>query len=236
MMNSTKENTVVRSRRAIYISFALILLYWAVLTAQQLLLRPIPSSIPELLLRKSLEAGITFFAVWLLLRKSNQTLTDLGFRLDGFRGILIYGVLLPVGLFLITNVVLNSFLSALTNAGTASAVRALFRDPREAPYWILTAIIGGGFAEELQRAFVLTRFEQLFGRRGLAVAVVVDSVVFGLRHLYQGGTGAISAGFTGLIFALIFLRRRQVVDAMVSHAGYDLLGIVVAYALYGSRV
>ena len=217
-----------------YFSVALILLSWAGYTARQLLFRPVPSSLPDLLIRKCVETGIVFLVVWFLLRQSDQTLSSLGFSLGGFRGIFIYGVCLPIGLFLIANVVLNSFLSALMGARTASVVRALFRDPHDAPYWILTAIIGGGFGEELQRAFVLTRFEQLFGRRGLVAAAVVDSVVFGLRHMYQGGAGAILAGFTGLVFALIFLRRRRVVDAMVSHAGFDLLGIAAAYILYGS--
>lgn len=235
-MTIAKSNAEISSRPAISISVGLILLYWAVLSAQQLWLHPIPTSIQYLLFRKSIEAVITFFVVWWFLRKSYQEVTDLGFQLGGLRGVFIYGVLIPVGLFLLINVVLGSVLSAFMHAETSSVVRALFRDRSEAPYWILTAIIGGGFAEELQRAFILTRFEQRFGRWGLAVAVVIDSVVFGLRHSYQGANGAILAGITGLISALIFLRRRQVVDAMVVHTSYDFIGIAVAYALYGSKV
>lgn len=68
------------------------------------------------------------------------------------------------------------------------------------------------------------------------VALVIDSVVFGLRHSYQGVNGATQAGLTGLAFALIFLRRRRVVDAMVAHASFDLMGIAAAYALYGPKV
>ena len=111
----------------------------------------------------------------------------------------------------------------------------MFQDYGEAPWWILTAIVGGGFAEGLLRAFVLTRFDRLLGRAGLVAAVVVDSAVFGLGHLYQGPGGAVSAGITGLLFALIFLRRRRATDSMAAHALFDLLGIAVAYALYGPK-
>lgn len=226
--------TMRRSRRALLISVAVIVVYWAASAAQQLLLHSSPSSIQTLLLRKCLEVGITLLLVWLLLRASDHRLTDLGFSPGGPREMLVSVILLPAGLFLLINVVLSSALSVVMHAGTASVVKDLFRDPREAPWWILTAIIGGGFGEELQRAFVLTRFEKAFGRGGLVAAVVVDSVVFGMKHLYQGGSGAISAGISGVAFALIFLRRRQVVDAMVVHAVYDLIGVAAAYALYGS--
>ncbi len=36
--------------------------------------------------------------------------------------------------------------------------------------------------------------------------------------------------------AFIYLRRRRVMDAMLVHAAFDLLGIAAAYALYGRGV
>ena len=126
-------------------------------------------------------------------------------------------------------------LRALGTPARPEALPALFRDPREAPLWVFIAVVGGGFTEELIRAFVLTRFEHVMGRIGLAAAVVVDSVVFGLGHLYQGVTGAVQSGITGLLFALIFLKRRRVADSMVVHALFDLFGIALAYLLYAAR-
>ena len=101
--------------------------------------------------------------------------------------------------------------------------------------WIFLAVVGGGFTEELIRAFILTRFERALGLIGLAVAVAVDSIVFGVGHLYQGVTGAGSIGVTGVLFALIFLKRRRVADSMVVHAVFDLFGILLAYLLYAAR-
>jgi membrane protease YdiL (CAAX protease family) len=57
------------------------------------------------------------------------------------------------------------------------------------------------------------------------VALVVDSVGFGLGHSYQGVSGAVTTGLMAVLFALIFLHRRRVADAMVAHAGYDTWGI-----------
>ena len=42
-------------------------------------------------------------------------------------------------------------------------------------------------------------------------------------------TGTVFGGLTGLLCALIYLHRRQVADAMVAHAGDDLLGVAEVY-------
>src|SRR5256885_1876573 len=85
-------------------------------------------------------------------------------------------------------------------------------------YGLFAAIVGGGFAEELQRAFVLTRFEQAFGRAGLILAIAVDTMVFALGHLYQGVVGALYVGVLGSVCVVVFLSSRRVADAMVAHA------------------
>jgi membrane protease YdiL (CAAX protease family) len=57
--------------------------------------------------------------------------------------------------------------------------------------WLPIGVIGGGIVEELERAFVLTRFELWMGKNGLYVALVLSSIVFGVAHLYQStGTGS----------------------------------------------
>jgi membrane protease YdiL (CAAX protease family) len=170
-----------------------------------------------------------------LMRAAGERIADLGFRLPSLREALVVGVPLTLALFVVTNIVLNTALTALLGGGSSHSIAHLFRDPAQAPLWVLTALVGGGYAEELERAFVLTRFERRFGRAGLVVGIVLSTIVFGLGHLYQGPAGAISAGFTGLACVFVFLRRRRVMDAMLVHAAFDLLGIAAAYALYANR-
>jgi membrane protease YdiL (CAAX protease family) len=224
----------LRARASLYLSAAVILVYAAASVARSLL-RPgaLPDSVRELALYACLKAAVILAAVWLLLRASGEGLADLGLRSHGWGSTLLRGALLGLGIFVAETVLLNPLVAALLGGGgTAPAVKALFRDPREAPYWVVAAVVVGGFAEELERAFVLTRFERLFGPTGLALALAGDSVLFGLGHLYQGATAAVASGFTGLLFALVFLWRRRVGDAMVAHAAFDLVGVAAAYALY----
>jgi membrane protease YdiL (CAAX protease family) len=221
------------SRRALWVSIAVIVLYWAI-SATRHLFGPnsMPGSVASIALQVSIRAAIVLGVVWFLLRTNDEALGDLGLRLDvSARGILAV-VLASAGIFVVANVVLGGVFSALWGSGGPPPIQTLFRDPHDAPAWIFSAIVGGGFAEELERAFILTRFEKAFGRSGLAVAVIVDSAVFGLGHIYQGRGSAMSSGCTGLMLALIFLRRRRVADAMAVHALFDLFGIAAAYALY----
>lgn len=94
----------------------------------------------------------------------------------------------------------------------------------EAAIFGLVAVIGGGIREELQRAFVLHRFEQYLG--GADVGVVVSSAAFGYFHLVQGRDAAIAAGALGLVWAIVFVRRRSTIAPIVSHAGFDSLQIL----------
>jgi uncharacterized protein len=223
------------SRIALPLSIAVILAYWISSTGSYLLGSGkafTPTRVSGLALFVCLKTTIVVAIIWPLLRVNGERFADLGFEPRALGRALLRGGLLAVGLFLIVNVLASSLLSVVGSGGTSPTVIALFRDPREATLWVFCAVVGGGFSEELVRAFILTRFDQVFGRKGLVFAVVVDSVEFGMGHLYQGVTSAVLSGLTGLLFALIFLHRRQVADAMVAHAGFDLLGVAAAYALY----
>ena len=100
----------------------------------------------------------------------------------------------------------------------------LIRTPRDAVLFALVVVIAGGVREELQRAFLLRRFEVCLG--GATVGVLVTSLAFGVGHLIQGADAAIATGTLGAFWGLAYLRRRSVVAPMVSHSGFDLLQIV----------
>ena len=95
--------------------------------------------------------------------------------------------------------------------------------PLNAAAFGLVAIFAGGVREELQRAFLLRRFEQHLG--GATVGVVVLSVLFGLGHLLQGWDAAIVTGALGAFWAVMYLRRRSSIAPLVSHAGFNSLEV-----------
>jgi membrane protease YdiL (CAAX protease family) len=88
----------------------------------------------------------------------------------------------------------------------------------------LVAILAGGVREELQRAFLLRRFERHLG--GPVVGVIVLSAAFGLLHIDQGYDAAVVTGTLGAFWAIVYLRRRSSVAPIVSHAGFNALEIL----------
>jgi uncharacterized protein len=95
---------------------------------------------------------------------------------------------------------------------------------RDAILFGLVAIIGGGVREELQRAFLLRRFERHLG--GTVIGVIVLSVAFGLGHVPQGSDAVIVTALLGLMWAVMYVRRRSSVAPVVSHAGFNSIEIV----------
>jgi len=81
-------------------------------------------------------------------------------------------------------------------------------------------MIAGGVREEIQRGFILHRFEQYLG--GGPLGLTLFSVVFGLGHLEQGYDVAVGTAALGALWGAIYLRRRSVVAPMVAHAGFNL--------------
>lgn len=99
----------------------------------------------------------------------------------------------------------------------------------DAAMFALVAIVAGGIREELQRAFLLRRFERSLG--GPTVGVIVLSIAFGLGHYTQGWDATITTGALGAFWAVVYLRRRSSVAPIVSHAGFNSLEILRVAAL-----
>ena len=109
----------------------------------------------------------------------------------------------------------------------------LLQRPRDAWLFALVVFVAGGFREEIQRAFLLHRFDVWLG--GPIVGLVVTSVGFGAGHLFQGVDAAMTTGLLGAFWAAVYLRRRSAAAPIVSHAGFDLVQIV-PYMLGRGRV
>jgi membrane protease YdiL (CAAX protease family) len=104
----------------------------------------------------------------------------------------------------------------------------LLRSPRDAWLFALVVIAAGGVREEIQRAFLLHRFEVWLG--GPTVGVVVTSAAFGAGHMLQGIDAAVTTGLLGAFWGVVYLRRRSSAAPIVSHAGFDLVQILQFFA------
>jgi len=101
----------------------------------------------------------------------------------------------------------------------------LIASPAQAVLFGGVVVVAGGVREELQRAFLLHRFDVWLG--GGTVGIIVTSIAFGAGHLeVQGADAAIATGLLGACWGFVYLRRRSAIAPMVSHAGFDLWEIV----------
>ena len=100
---------------------------------------------------------------------------------------------------------------------------------RDAAMLTAVAIVAGGVREELQRAFLLDRFERYLGPGWLGVMLL--SVAFGMGHLEQGMDAAIATGVMGAFWAVVYLRRRSSVAPIVSHALFNTLQVATIVAM-----
>lgn len=103
-------------------------------------------------------------------------------------------------------------------------LQELMRSPRDAWLFALVVVAAGGVREEIQRAFLLHRFETWLG--GPLVGIVVTSVAFGAGHLMQGVDATLATGLLGAFWGVVYLRRRSSVAPIVSHSGFDLIQIL----------
>lgn len=134
-----------------------------------------------------------------------------------------HGVPMILTAFLIAVVVLVSvrWLMPSLHSVPENPLRDLVRTPLSAALFAIVVVVAGGVREELQRAFLMHRFERWLG--GPVVGVVVASVAFGLGHGLQGYDATIATGLLGAYWAVVYLRRRSVVAPVVSHSGFNLL-------------
>ena len=146
---------------------------------------------------------------------------------------LLFGVaLIPASFFVVIGVLM---LLQLVVPGLRNVPRNPLQDLADtrgdAIIFALVVMIAGGVREEVQRAFVLRRFEQYLG--GGTLGLVLFSAIFGLGHLPQGHDVAIATAILGAFWGAIYLRRRSILGPMVGHAGFNLAQ-VMKFVLVGS--
>jgi membrane protease YdiL (CAAX protease family) len=100
----------------------------------------------------------------------------------------------------------------------------LLRSRRDAWLFALVVFVAGGLREEIQRAFLLHRFDVWLG--GPVVGLIVTSVGFGAGHLMQGVDASITTGLLGAFWGAVYLRRRSAAAPIVSHTGFDLVQVI----------
>jgi membrane protease YdiL (CAAX protease family) len=192
------------------------------------------SSLQGLSLTALANGIVTVASVTLLLYLSGETYRDIGFHRRRLLRQLGLGFLFGTGIFVLDTFAISPVAEALLpeTAPAGIDMGMLFARLAYLPIMLAVALFKGGFTEELWRIFGLTRFERLFGRAGLVVALIASSIVFGLGHVYQGLGTALAEIIQGLLYALVYLRKRSAWEVVCAHAVYDLIAVTLGFLIY----
>ncbi|MGH9341644.1 MAG: CPBP family intramembrane glutamic endopeptidase [Acidobacteriota bacterium] len=176
------------------------------------------------------EATITLLLILILLRLRGEDFRKIGWdwrhagreALTGVLAIpILFGATLGVSIFF--RYWLPQYVS------TTNPLLDLIETPQDLALFLISSIYVGGFKEEVQRAFVLVRFNQYLG--GLAAGLILWSIFFAVGHNIQGVDNAVGAGVLGFLFGLLFIWRRKLIAPMLAHAAFDLLTLVYVWTV-----
>jgi membrane protease YdiL (CAAX protease family) len=93
--------------------------------------------------------------------------------------------------------------------------------PVEVILWILLSM-SAGFAEEtVYRGYLQRQFAALTG--SVPLALVMQAIVFGLSHGYQGVAACVRITVFGLLFGVVAVRLRRLWPGIFAHAVTDIV-------------
>jgi membrane protease YdiL (CAAX protease family) len=183
-----------------------------------------------------LDTALVATLIWTFLWMGRERPGDVFVGANPVRGEILRGLaLVPVVFLAVTAIVLGlRGLAPWTHTVEQNPFESFLTSPTKAVLFVMVVVIGGGVREELQRAFILHRFDQRLG--GARVGLVLFSLTFGALHLDQGMDVAIAIGLLGLLWGIIYIRRRSAIVPMVNHASFNAIQVlqgVLAKALGG---
>ncbi len=195
------------------------------------------------------EACITLFLIVLFLRSRGESMRNIGWiwHNPGWEILLGIGcVPLLFGSTFLVNIFFNLFLPDYVS--TSNPLLDLIESYSDLLLFLISSIYVGGIKEEIQRAFVLDRFEHYLGaillmpfsrisgrfsseqagrRVGIIVGLTLWSLFFAFGHALQGIDNAVGAGVLGLCFGLLYIWRRNLVAPIVAHALFDVATLLL---------
>ena len=175
-------------------------------------------------------------AVWLWLRKSGSFVDALGLAgIANWPRALALAALAAGGTFAIfTAGGALARMLGLPSPEVEGTIALATQSPAHLAMWILlVAWLGAGFGEEvLWRGFLMDRLGRLPGlMRSPTAVLVLQAVIFGLAHAYQGAAGVLITGTVGLWFGLV--RRAaggSIWPGVIGHAAVDTIMLSLGYA------
>jgi membrane protease YdiL (CAAX protease family) len=140
-----------------------------------------------------------------------------------------------VGVALLFWVVVVAMLGAMNkilggNQGALEAVKDLLpQSPAEMVVWVLLSVTAGFCEETVFRGYFQKQFFALTGR--VEIAIVLQAIVFGIGHVYQGTKSAFVITIYGALFGILAAKRKSLRPGMMQHAAQDSFSGIAASIL-----
>lgn len=181
-----------------------------------------------------------FAIAWVSLHLRHLRWRDIGLRRPG-RWLPILGLALLVGISYqaVDTIAIAPVLQRLTGqsidlsqfAGLKGNLPALL-------LFVLISWTEAAFIEEMFfRGYLLNRLLDVAGegRKGIAVALLGNAIIFGFAHAYQGLTGVLDTALAGLVLGLLyFLARRNLWLPILTHGLIDTVGFLLIFSGWAS--
>jgi len=112
-------------------------------------------------------------------------------------------------------------------ADTAKDIGSLLpRGPLEVTVWVALSVTAGFCEESIFRGYLQTQFRALTG--SVILAVLLQGVIFGVSHGYQGLRNVIAITVYGVVIGALAVWRRSLKPGMILHAWTDVFGGIFA--------
>jgi uncharacterized protein len=98
------------------------------------------------------------------------------------------------------------------------------KGPVEVALWVVMSITAGFCEELVYRGYLQRQVSALTG--SAALAIIVQAIIFGVGHWYQGGKKVIIIVVLGTLFGMLAHWRKSLRPGMLSHAWEDILNVV----------
>jgi membrane protease YdiL (CAAX protease family) len=178
---------------------------------------------------------LLFFVAWISLYLRHMGWRDVGLsRPAKILGTIMLGIIIGIGFQFLDSLFIGPFLQQLT--GEAVNLSAFSDLQGNLPLLIASLLITwteAAFLEEMFfRAYLLNRLMDLFGHApvGIALALIVHGVFFGLGHTYQDLTGVLDTFVAGVLLGAIYLlNRRNLWLNIIVHGVIDTTAFVLLY-------
>ncbi|HEX8175508.1 MAG TPA: CPBP family intramembrane glutamic endopeptidase [Pyrinomonadaceae bacterium] len=183
-----------------------------------------PNMVPVYFTLIALQWGLLYYVWKAGLRRRGTTLRALiGGRWGGAKDVLI-----DLSLAIVLWVIWMTFQSVWTRlfgSGHAASIQSLLpQQPAEVALWVLLSI-SAGFCEELIfRGYFLRQFASL--TRSTWLALLMQALLFGVSHGYQGLDSTVKITIYGGLFGLLAVWRRSLRPGIAAHVLTDILAIL----------